>query len=118
MLTQFHVFIFLVSFFAGGFITPKLTQASKQRLMNASADERDAAWTTWLESYKNAHIVSLALREGPAFLGLATLILASIYGVLWDNSYFWLNYFSTALFILFMFLSFPTNEKIVAASRF
>jgi len=117
MLTQFHVFVFLASFVAGGFITPKLTHASKQRLMNASADERDAAWTAWLESYKTSLIVSLALREGPAFLGLATLLLASINGVLWDNSYFWLNYFSTALFILFLFLSFPTNEKIMTSSR-
>ncbi len=118
LLTQFHVFIFLVSFFASGFVIPKITKTSKQRLLDATAADRDAAWTAWLESYKNAHIVALALREGPAFLGLVTLLLASINGVLWENPYFWLNYFSTALFILFLYLSFPTEEKIIAASRF
>jgi hypothetical protein len=118
LLTQFHVFIFLASFFAGGFVTPRLTNASKQRLQSAAGEERDAAWTAWLESFKTAHVISLTLREGPALFGLVTLLLASINGVLWADSYFWLNYFSTALFVLYLFLSFPTAEKIMASSRF
>jgi hypothetical protein len=118
LLTQFHVFVFLASLFASGFITSKLMQRANEQLQAATGSDKDVAWSSWLESFKNAHIVSLTLREGPAFLGLITLILASIYGVLWENSFYWINYFSSALFMLYLVLSFPNEQKIAAASRF
>ena len=117
LLTQFHVFVFIASIIASGFITPRLTRASKEQLQMASKDEKDAAWTKWLESYKNSLIITLALREGPALLGLVTLILASINGVLWENSFFWVNFFSTVLFALYLVLSFPTEDKVAMAAQ-
>jgi hypothetical protein len=117
LLTQFHVFVFVASIIANGFITPRLTRASKEQLQTANKEDKDAAWTQWLESYRTSLIVTLALREGPALLGLVTLILASINGVLWENSFYWVNYFSTALFALYLVLSFPTEEKVAVAAQ-
>lgn len=116
-LSLVHAFVFMSSLLAAGIVIPRMMQASKDRLQTATIGERDAAWSEWLEAYKRSHIIALSMREGPALLGLVTLLLASINGVLWEHSYFWMNYFSSAMFILFIVLSFPTADKITTASR-
>jgi hypothetical protein len=117
LLTQIHVVIFLGTILASSFVSARMMHGPTTQLHSAGAGNKDLAWSSWLESYKNTHIVSLALREGPAFLGLVTLLLASINGVLWEDPFFWVNYFSSALFVLYLVLSFPTAEKIAAAAR-
>lgn len=117
LLTQFHVVVFLATILASGFVNSRMMQRHNSDLQSALKGDTDAAWSSWLEAYKNAHIVSLALREGPAMLGLFTLLLASINGVLWEDPFFWVNYFSTTLFVLYLVLSFPTATKILGAAQ-
>jgi hypothetical protein len=117
LLTQFHVVVFLATILASGFVNSRMMQRYNSDLHSALKGDTDAAWSSWLEAYKNAHIVSLALREGPAMLGLVTLLLASINGVLWEDPFFWVNYFSTTLFVLYLVLSFPTATKIMGAAQ-
>ena len=117
VLTQLHLIVFVASFFAPRFFVPKITKDSKQKLHVARPEERDAAWTQWLEATKSAHILALSFREGPAMFGLVTLLLASMNGVLWENSYYWANYLSTVLFIVYLYQTYPNADSIIASSR-
>lgn len=117
LLSIVHAVVFMSSMLAAGFISTRMMQSSTQRLQTATNDERDAAWTTWLDAYKQSHIIGLTLREGPAMLGLVTLLLASVNGVLWEYPLFWLNFISSAFFLLYIGLSFPSAEKILSAAR-
>lgn len=117
ILSIVHAVVFVSSMLAASFVVPNMIQSKNQQLQLATNDQRDTAWAEWLEAYKTSHIVGLTLREGPAMLGMVTLLLASINGVLWEYPIFWLNCISSALFLLYIAISIPTAEKITAAAR-
>jgi len=118
LLTQVHIVLFFVGFFASGFLQSKLMAPANENLSTADKESFDLAWTNWLNAYKSAHIVTLAAREVPAFMGGVVIMLAALNGVLAANSYFWVNAFSAALFILYLFLTFPSEDKIRMAAKF
>lgn len=118
LLTQVHIVLFFVGFFASGFLQSKLMAPANAKLSTADKDSFDSEWVNWLNAYKSAHVVALAVREGPALLGAVVLMLAALNGVLAANSYFWVNAFSAVLFILYVFLTFPSEDKIRMAAKF
>lgn len=61
---------------------------------------------------RGALIVRLALIETPATMGLMICLLGALWGVLRSEPAYWLNLFSTAVFLLFAVRTFPTRSGI------
>jgi len=67
---------------------------------------------TFWNRLRVAHIFRLALFESVAVFGLVVCTLAAFNGVLQAHPIYWLNLFSSLLFMVFLVNHFPTPEKL------
>jgi hypothetical protein len=59
-------------------------------------------------------LIRTAMFEGPAFFGLAVLMMAAQNGLLLSDSWLWINTLPLAVFIALIVITFPTKEKVVS----
>ncbi len=69
---------------------------------------------------RTAYILRLAMLEFVAFFGIMVCFLGVISGTLAEYPIYWINLFSAAFFLGFIWLNFPTREKVldIIRSRF
>ena len=68
-----------------------------------------------VEFFLKAHILRMALGQGPSFLGLAVVFLAKQSGLLVADSSWWLFAVPAALFLLYSMTIFPTRRRLTQA---
>lgn len=70
-----------------------------------------------LLAMSKAHLLRLALLEGPALFGLVICLLGAIRGGLHEHPVYWFNTGSTFVLVVVAALTFPTRDKLVEAFR-
>lgn len=117
LLSIIHIFVFVGSIVASGFLQSHLMRPAQENLLRSTSGDRISMWEQWLQGYKNAHIVSMAAREGAALFGLVVVLLASMNGTLAAKPLYWANLISMGLFLMHVGMNFPTEERIRAAAE-
>jgi len=62
---------------------------------------------------RTSMLIRTAMFEGPAFFGLAVLMIAAQNGVLVSGSWLWINALPLAVLIALIVITFPTREKVI-----
>ncbi|MFO0985039.1 MAG: hypothetical protein U1E76_25470 [Planctomycetota bacterium] len=94
-------------------IAPLVARALMRRAAHA-ADDGGPALARKIARVRGAVLVQLALYESAAMFGLIVCMLASIERVLASQPIFWWNGTSAILFLAYVAVTFPTQEKLLA----
>jgi hypothetical protein len=68
----------------------------------------------YVNKFRSASIVRLAMLEGAAFFGLVVCVIGLTRGVLEAEPLYWLNMGSTLVLIVVAFWKFPTREQVIS----
>jgi hypothetical protein len=101
----------IVCYLLGGYLFT--TQFKADRLRAEAAKSQMPAGST-VALIRRALILRLVLFEAAALVGLATLLLAAMSGVLASDTLALLNGLPSLLFFLFLALNFPTRARIIS----
>lgn len=66
---------------------------------------------------RSAYILRLAMLEFVAFFGIMVCFLGVMSGILVEYPIYWINLFSAAYFLGFIWINFPTREKVLEIIR-
>lgn len=64
-----------------------------------------------------AHIVRIALLEGPALFGLVVCLVGTVQGQIQTHPVYWFNTGSTVVLALLLAITYPTRDKLVETFR-
>jgi hypothetical protein len=106
ILTAVHVLFTMSCWSLASFLYPRLSR------LEAEQDAQAA-----VARLKSATIVRLALMEAPAVLGIVTVLLAGMFGVLEAHPAFWANLATAVAFFVFVVKSFPGRDRLLATLR-
>jgi hypothetical protein len=85
-----------------------------RRSMGSATDTPRLLVAQYVNRFRSASIVRLAMLEGAAFLGLSVCVIGLTRGVLDAEPMYWLNIGSTVILIAIAVWKFPTRERVIS----